>query len=81
MTWTPRPVFDVVRRVGDVEQAELEATLNCGVGMVALMAPDEVDRAVEVLGTHGIRAWPAGEVCSDGDDNARASLVGQYPGW
>ena len=37
-TWTPQPIFDVVRRVGDVPQADLEATLNCGVGMVALTA-------------------------------------------
>ena len=46
-TWTPAPVFDVVRRVGGVPQADLEATLNCGVGMVALLAPDDVDAAVE----------------------------------
>ncbi len=38
-TWTPQPVFDLVRRVGDVPQPDLEATLNCGVGMVALTAP------------------------------------------
>ena len=37
-TWTPQPIFDLVRRVGDVPQADLEATLNCGVGMVALTA-------------------------------------------
>ena len=58
----PQPVFDVVRRVGGVSQADLEATLNCGVGMVALTPPDDVDTAIEVLAGHGIRAWVAGEV-------------------
>ncbi|WP_296602704.1 phosphoribosylformylglycinamidine cyclo-ligase, partial [Nocardioides sp.] len=38
-TWTPAPVFDLVRRVGEVPQPDLEATLNCGVGMVALTDP------------------------------------------
>jgi phosphoribosylformylglycinamidine cyclo-ligase len=80
-TWTPRPVFDVVRRVGGVEQAELEATLNCGVGMVALLPADDVDRAIAVLAKHGIRAWPAGEVRSDGAGDGRVSLEGQHPGW
>ena len=44
-TWTPAPVFDVVRRVGQLSQDDLEATLNCGVGMVALVPADDVDRA------------------------------------
>ena len=80
-TWTPQPVFDVVRRVGGVEQAELEATLNCGVGMVALTPADDVERAIDLLAGHGIRAWAAGEVSADDDGNGRVSLVGQHPGW
>ena len=36
-TWVPAPIFDVVRRVGEVSQDDLESTLNCGVGMVALV--------------------------------------------
>ena len=80
-TWTPQPVFDVVRRVGGLEQAELEATLNCGVGMVALTPADDVERSIAVLAKHGIRAWAAGEVRADGDANGRVSLVGQHPGW
>jgi phosphoribosylformylglycinamidine cyclo-ligase len=80
-TWTPQPVFDVVRRVGGVEQAELEATLNCGVGMVAVMPADDVERGIRLLDGHGIRAWPAGEVSADSDATGRVSLVGQHPGW
>jgi len=41
-TWTPPPVFDVVRRVGRLSQDDVEATLNCGVGMVALVPADHV---------------------------------------
>jgi phosphoribosylformylglycinamidine cyclo-ligase len=80
-TWTPQPVFDVVRRVGSVEQPELEATLNCGVGMVALIPADDVERAIDLLAGHGIRAWPAGEVRAGDDADGRVSLVGQHPGW
>ena len=80
-TWTPQPVFDVVRGVGGVEQAELEATLNCGVGMVAIIPGDEVERAIGLLAGHGIRAWAAGEVSAGTDGDGRVSLVGQHPGW
>ena len=80
-TWTPQPVFDVVRRVGGVSQADLEATLNCGVGMVSLTPPDDVDAAIGVLAIHGIKAWVAGEVRLDGEDGGRVRLEGQHPGW
>jgi phosphoribosylformylglycinamidine cyclo-ligase len=80
-TWIPQPIFDLVRRVGDVPQADLEATLNCGVGMVALTPPDDADTAIEVLAAHGIRAWAAGEVRSDAERGGRVDLVGQHPGW
>src|SRR5215217_8812732 len=64
-TWTPAVVFDVVRRVGDLSQEDLEATLNCGVGMVALLPEDDVDRAVETLAGYGVPAWAAGRVRLD----------------
>ena len=80
-TWTPQPVFDLVRRVGEVSQADLEATLNCGVGMVALIDPADVDAAVALLAGHGVRAWAAGEVRADDTAGGRALLEGQHPGW
>lgn len=84
-TWTPAPVFDVVRQVGSVPQADLEATLNCGVGMVALVAPTVIDTAISLLAQHGIDAWVAGEVAAaTGAAEGRGGsveLVGQHPGW
>lgn len=84
-TWTPQPVFDLVRRVGGVSQPDLEATLNCGVGMVALTDPEDADAAVAVLAEHGVRAWVAGEVDRAGDAPGQrggdVEMVGQHPGW
>ena len=80
-TWTPPPVFDLVRRVGAVTQPDLEATLNCGVGMVALLDPSGVAEAVEVLGSRGISAWVAGEVGAAEGPGGTVELVGQHPGW
>jgi len=80
-TWTPAAVFDVVRHVGDLSQEDLEATLNCGVGMVALVPQHEVDRVIEVLAAHGVPAWGAGEVRLDHDHGGEVLMAGQHPGW
>ena len=83
-TWNPQPIFDLVRQVGRVPQADLEATLNCGVGMVSLSAPESVDRAIAVLDGFGIKAWVAGEVTATdpaGERAGRVVLSGQHPDW
>lgn len=83
-TWTPHPIFAVVRDVGSVEQPDLERTLNCGVGMLALTDPDDADRAIALLEGHGVDAWVCGEVteaataAADGD---RVVVSGRHPGW
>lgn len=81
-TWTPAPIFDLVRTVGSVPRSDVERTLNCGVGMVALVDADDADRAVSVLAEHDIRAWVAGEVTpssSRADDGGVVTLVGRHP--
>ena len=75
-TWTPHPVFDLVRDVGSVEQHDLERTLNMGVGMVALVAADAAERATELLGAHGVECWVAGSVLDR--PGGAAVLTGTY---
>jgi len=64
-TWRPGPVFELVGALGGVPRADLERTLNVGVGMVAVLHPDRADEAVQRLGGRGIRAWVAGTVTAD----------------
>ena len=85
-TWTPPPVFDLVRRVGAVAQPDLERTLNCGVGMVAVLPPDEADRAIGLLAERGLSAWVCGEVSEPGSGpgapaGGSVTLTGSHPGW
>jgi phosphoribosylformylglycinamidine cyclo-ligase len=61
-TWRPQPVFDLVQRTGQVGQAEMERTFNMGVGMVALVPADDVDRTLAILTARHVPAWVAGEV-------------------
>jgi len=61
-SWTPAPVFALVGAVGQVDPAELERTLNLGVGMVAVVAREDADAAVGMLAQRSVDAWACGEV-------------------
>ena len=61
-SWTPPPVFGLVGQVGAVAQDELERTLNMGVGMVAVVAPADAERAVDLLTARGVPSWVVGRV-------------------
>jgi phosphoribosylformylglycinamidine cyclo-ligase len=64
-SWTVPPVFELVRRLGEVPWGDLERTLNLGVGMVAVVAQDSVDHALHRLGESGVPAWVLGSVRAD----------------
>jgi len=76
-TWTPPPVFGLVGRLGTVARDELERTLNMGVGMAAVVAPDGADAALALLAAHGVPAWVCG-VVREGSDGVQ--LSGSHPG-
>jgi phosphoribosylformylglycinamidine cyclo-ligase len=77
-TWAPAPIFELVQRVGQVARPELERTLNMGVGMVALVAEADADRALAVLKARGVSAWVAG-AARRGDGAGTTTLAGDHP--
>jgi phosphoribosylformylglycinamidine cyclo-ligase len=79
-SWTPAPVFKMIATRGRVERAEMEKTFNMGVGMVAVLPADDVDRALAVLTARHVPAWVLGEVRRCGaDPDQRVKLVGEHP--
>ena len=76
-TWTPPPVFGLVQSRGRIDQAEMERTFNMGVGMVAVVAPHDADRALAVLTARHVPAWVLGTVAAD--DDAGVVLHGSHP--
>ena len=83
-TWTPQPVFKLVRDVGEVGSEDLEATLNLGVGMVAVCDGDDANRLLATLAEHDVRGWVCGEVSLVGDSGREPGSVvlrGSHPGW
>jgi phosphoribosylformylglycinamidine cyclo-ligase len=67
-TWAPQRIFDVLASRGRIDRAEMERTFNMGVGMVAIVAAEDADRAMALLTARHVDAWVLGEVLAgDGD--------------
>ncbi len=80
-TWAPAPIFGFVRELGGIERAEIERTLNMGVGMVAVVAGADADRTVELLRARGVQSWVVGTFATatgGAGEPGRATLVGDY---
>lgn len=78
-TWTPAPVFTMIAQRGRVRRTEMEKTFNMGVGMIAVVAPEDTTRALAVLTARHLDCWVLGTVCKGGKQGPRAKLVGQHP--
>ncbi|MFW3172634.1 phosphoribosylformylglycinamidine cyclo-ligase [Geodermatophilus sp. CPCC 206100] len=75
-TWALPAAVSLLEEHG-VPRAESERAFNCGVGMVAAVAPDVAAGVVATLTGRGVPAWVAGTVSErSGDGGAR--LVGTY---
>ena len=61
-SWTPPAIFQLVQQVGSISQPDIEATLNMGVGMVAVLPANQIDAAIVTLRERGVASWVLGEV-------------------
>lgn len=78
-TWTPAPLFGLIAQRGRIGHPEMEKTFNMGVGMVAVVAPEDTDRALAVLTARHLDCWTLGTVNKGGKDAPRVELVGRHP--
>jgi phosphoribosylformylglycinamidine cyclo-ligase len=79
-TWRPPVIFELIQSLGSVSQADLEATLNMGVGMVFVLPADAVDEGIRLLARRGLHAWVCGSVAPAGSGTREpVSLFGAPP--
>jgi phosphoribosylformylglycinamidine cyclo-ligase len=61
-SWTVPPVFGFLHRTGNVEQAEMLRTFNCGMGYLVIVSEDEAERALKTLDQAGSEGRVIGRV-------------------
>jgi phosphoribosylformylglycinamidine cyclo-ligase len=74
-TWRPPPIFALLAAHGSIERDEMERVFNMGIGMTAVVASADADRALRTLTARGIPAWQVGEVTREPEG---ARLTGSY---
>jgi phosphoribosylformylglycinamidine cyclo-ligase len=60
--WPRPPVFKWLQRQGAIDEAEMLRTFNCGIGMVAVVAPADARAAIEAFSALGVEAFEIGAI-------------------
>jgi len=63
-------IFAEIQKAGDVPDLEMENVFNLGLGMLAVVAEDSAERALDVVRAEGHDAWIVGDVV-EGHGRAR----------
>ena len=72
----PRPaIFDWLKRMGNIEEAEMQRTFNCGIGMVVVVPQGEAPAALAALAADGVTAWQVGSIVKREAGGAQAVVV------
>jgi len=74
------PVFSWLAREGQIEQAEMLRTFNCGVGMVVVAAREKADALIDGLGQSGETVFTLGEIISKTGDGDAVQFTGALKG-
>ena len=78
-TWTPAEIFRTIASFGKVSLEEMEKTFNMGVGMIAIVSPEDRDRALAMLTARHLDAWELGTVrTKKEEDTAGVIMHGEH---
>lgn len=80
-TWTPGQIFKTISSVGKVALEEMEKTFNMGVGMIAVVAPEDRERALAMMTARHVEAWELGTVRVAEEGEPRVLMTGEHPGF
>jgi phosphoribosylformylglycinamidine cyclo-ligase len=60
--WEMPAIFRWLRKQGNIEEAEMHRTFNCGIGMVLIVSKAESKLAVQTLADNGVEAFEIGSI-------------------
>ena len=61
-SWPVPPVFGWLAKAGNIDSHEMARTFNCGIGMAIVVAPDQADKASDLLTKAGEKVYRIGIV-------------------
>jgi phosphoribosylformylglycinamidine cyclo-ligase len=79
--WPLPPVFHWLKTEARMDGHEMSRTFNCGVGMVAVVAPADAEETMRILAGGGETVWPIGYVLADQGDVGRSRVINWDRAW
>lgn len=73
-SWEIPPLFRWLQKAGTIEDSELRAVLNCGLGMVAVVEPNRLEPLLQCLDQNKVAAVHLGEISPASQPDAPASV-------
>lgn len=67
-SWQRPAVFDWLQQAGNISNREMARTFNCGVGLVLVVAADQLDNALDILHATGEKPLVIGQIESRRDE-------------
>ncbi|MEY3823110.1 MAG: phosphoribosylamine--glycine ligase/phosphoribosylformylglycinamidine cyclo-ligase, partial [Actinomycetota bacterium] len=71
-SWTMPPLFQLVREISQLDTHELYRTLNMGIGMIVIVAPEDV---AAIQATFDEETWVIGELVPRATDEPQVRLL------
>jgi phosphoribosylformylglycinamidine cyclo-ligase len=72
--WQWPRIFHWLQQHGHIDNTEMVRTFNCGIGMIVIVAPENLHSSIELLREHGEVAWPLGQIVSSTSDDKAVIL-------
>ena len=74
--WPVPPIFQVLRKMGKVDEEELYRVFNMGIGLALVVSPNHVEKLIARAAELGDRGYRIGEIVVSEPDGTRVEYVG-----
>ncbi|MER2519265.1 MAG: phosphoribosylformylglycinamidine cyclo-ligase [Bdellovibrionales bacterium] len=81
LAWPVPPVFGWLARADKIEPLDMARTFNCGIGMIAIVAPEQVKETSRILTAEGEQVFKIGVVTPAQDQQTRVLMTDLGLSW
>ena len=74
-SWPRGTLFDWIKRTGDINEIEMLRVFNCGIGMVIVISPEDVESVTASLTQSGEKVYMIGNIVNRKGDEHQTRLI------
>ncbi len=79
--WDLPPIFRWLSDIGNLAHGDMAATLNCGIGMAVICAPEHAETLSKILEENGETVFTIGSVTAHEGSSPRVTIKNQDTAW